>query len=362
MSKCQYCNSKKMYVQHDRHKCVKREEAVKEKMCTFVLPIILDSVRYLIEEMTNKGEAIIPILSDQSHLENLEKYEEKRRLINLDVGSKWVAYTSNAYHSSTKYENKQEMIDAAIKNHFDYWLYCFNPFYILKETPKKIALYIFTEFGKDSSSTKLALFYRQLMRDLTMNGVDMYKNDHNTSLSGTYHSNFERLHKIEETIISQLKDEEQSPEPPKISAAPTTQSNVVLYLRVSTSGQCADGQNQLLLEFCIKKGIRVQMTYEDVGSARVIDNTNTIPAFSSMITCVKENTCILVWSVDRFGRNVKFVENALDRLHKKNCYVYSVCGDLSSHDPSFMEKIQEAETESNNKSEKAKMIASYKNN
>lgn len=129
-------------------------------------------------------------------------------------------------------------------------------------------------------------------------------------------------------------------------------SQVYLYERVSSKGQDQpeygrvglDTQNSTLLRFVLEKGACIVGTFTDVGTGREI---NRRKSFKQLITNIKPNSCILVYSVSRFGRNIAEVNTNLKDLHDKGCWVYSVSEKVSSKEIRFIQLTQEAENESN---------------
>ena len=134
---------------------------------------------------------------------------------------------------------------------------------------------------------------------------------------------------------------------------PTTGSNVVCYERVSSKGQNEPQygrvgmhtQNHTLLKFGLEKGFNIRSTFMDVGSGR---NILQLKELTKMIAQLKADTCVLVYSTSRLGRNVHQVSDLLQRIHAKGCYVYSVSEKKSSHDAEFMEMVKSAQLESEN--------------
>jgi DNA invertase Pin-like site-specific DNA recombinase len=142
---------------------------------------------------------------------------------------------------------------------------------------------------------------------------------------------------------------------PKIVTAPTRETKVVVYLRVSSKGQDQpeygrDGlQTQLhsVLDFCMRFGIVILETFSEVGSAR---NPANLQMQNKMIKKVSgpknKNTCILVYSVSRFARNKNQGMQMLESLHANNSYVFSVSENVSSHDAKFTDLLTQAQQHS----------------
>ncbi len=130
-------------------------------------------------------------------------------------------------------------------------------------------------------------------------------------------------------------------------------STVVCYERVSSKGQNEPQygrvgmhtQNHTLLKFSIEKGFNVRSTFMDVGSGRDI---HQLKELGKMVDIMPKGTCVLVYSASRLGRNVEQVTKLLNRIHDKQCYVYSVSDSKSSYDSDFMKLIELAQAESDN--------------
>ena len=135
------------------------------------------------------------------------------------------------------------------------------------------------------------------------------------------------------------------------SRAPKKGDYVYLYERVSSKGQNApehgrvgmDTQNHVLMRFCFERNMTVRATYTDVGSGR--DPTN-LRDFRRMTARMPAGTCVMVYSVSRFGRDLAQVREYLNVLHAKGCYVYSVTENCSSFDEQFLNLVRESQRES----------------
>lgn len=126
---------------------------------------------------------------------------------------------------------------------------------------------------------------------------------------------------------------------------------VYLYERVSSKGQNApeygrvgmDTQNHELMRYCFERNMTVRGTFTDVGSGRDVDN---LREFQSMVRRMPRGTCVMIYSVSRFGRNLQQVQQYLNTLHQKDCYVYSVTEGVSSFDQQFLNLVVQAQQES----------------
>lgn len=325
MSLCGYCNSKKLFSNLNLHKCKLADDAAHQKLENEVLPILTRITSVVIKKMKIDEEEQIPpvLLFDHPH------YGTK---INL---SELIKYSINHYMAPHRIRTR----------------------YILSKSVDKIIKLCLTY--KTEHNTEWAFACFAILSSLKKNGVQFHGKFCGSLVNLSDVENFfidtKRLDEIMNRFIENYSIEEPKPQP-KLNA-PTGKDNIVLYMRTSTSGQCANSQNRLLLEYCIKNNLRVSKTYEDVASARVQDGNfspSYLIAFKNMIREIKD-TCILVTCVDRFGRNVAFIKDVIEQLHKKNCYVYTLAG-ITSHDPKFMEKISSAENTSDDMSERMEMI------
>src|SRR5215469_7215458 len=75
-----------------------------------------------------------------------------------------------------------------------------------------------------------------------------------------------------------------------------------LYLRVSTADQSSDLQQRELLDFAERQGWEIVETYDDIISGTKASR----PALDRLLTDAKAKKfdCVLVWKLDRFGRNL----------------------------------------------------------
>lgn len=87
---------------------------------------------------------------------------------------------------------------------------------------------------------------------------------------------------------------------------------LVGYVRVSKSdgSQLVDLQKDALLTIGVKK----EYIYEDLASGR-FDNR---PGLTACLKSLRENDTLVVWKLDRLGRNLKHLVNTVDELHKKS--------------------------------------------
>ena len=84
------------------------------------------------------------------------------------------------------------------------------------------------------------------------------------------------------------------------------------YMRVSK----ADGSQVLDLQkdALIKAGISSERIYEDLASGRFDDR----PGLNSCLKALQPGNTLVVWKLDRLGRNLRHLVNTIDELKKKN--------------------------------------------
>jgi DNA invertase Pin-like site-specific DNA recombinase len=83
------------------------------------------------------------------------------------------------------------------------------------------------------------------------------------------------------------------------------------YIRISKSdgGQVLDLQKDAL----IKAGVDSKYIYEDFASGRKDDR----PGLKACIKALQPGNTLVVWKLDRLGRDMKHLVNLIDELHKK---------------------------------------------
>lgn len=84
------------------------------------------------------------------------------------------------------------------------------------------------------------------------------------------------------------------------------------YMRVSKQdgSQCLDLQYDAL----IKAGVAPDRIYEDLGSGRKDDR----PGLSACLKALQPGNTLVVWKLDRLGRDLKHLVNTVDELRKQN--------------------------------------------
>lgn len=130
----------------------------------------------------------------------------------------------------------------------------------------------------------------------------------------------------------------------------TEPKQVYVYIRVSSKGQNApeygrvgmDTQNVKVLEFCVKNNLYVKSCITEVGSAY---HTAT-PKLTKLISKIKPGVPIMVYSFNRFSRNVSHAKEMAEAVHAKGSHIWSVMDQLTSKDQAFASLILAAENES----------------
>jgi DNA invertase Pin-like site-specific DNA recombinase len=97
----------------------------------------------------------------------------------------------------------------------------------------------------------------------------------------------------------------------------------VTYSRVSTSGQEVSNQTNILREVAKMKGLTIVKEYTDHGisGAKGRDQRKGFDELLKGATR-KEFDVILVWSVDRLGRNLQDLISFLNEIHSVECDLY----------------------------------------
>src|SRR6185437_5914543 len=88
-----------------------------------------------------------------------------------------------------------------------------------------------------------------------------------------------------------------------------------IYLRVSRDDQTTENQRLVLARVAGHRGWEIVQTYEDQGISGA-KGRDQRPAFDAMLRmrCGVAMTFLMVWSIDRLGRSVLHVANALAEL------------------------------------------------
>lgn len=128
---------------------------------------------------------------------------------------------------------------------------------------------------------------------------------------------------------------------------------VHVYIRVSTKGQNdpeygnagMDTQNVEVLQFCMANNLYVKSCTTEIGSAY---HTRT-PKLDKLIEKLRPDVPIMVYSANRFSRNVAYAQEKIAAIHAKGGFVWSVTDKITSKDAGFMALIQAAENDSREK-------------
>jgi DNA invertase Pin-like site-specific DNA recombinase len=104
---------------------------------------------------------------------------------------------------------------------------------------------------------------------------------------------------------------------------------VALYVRVSTlNGQHPEMQLSELREYASRRGWQITGEYVDEG---VSGSKDSRPALNRLMSDAHRRRCDIVacWKVDRFGRSLKHLVNALADLDSYGAAFVKRCGDLN---------------------------------
>jgi DNA invertase Pin-like site-specific DNA recombinase len=115
-----------------------------------------------------------------------------------------------------------------------------------------------------------------------------------------------------------------------------------IYLRVSRDDQTTENQRLVLEKVAEHRGWLIVQTYEDQGiGAKGRDQR---PAFDQMLKDVvrRRFDVLMVWSIDRLGRSVLHVANALAELDAAGVALYSDQQAIDSTTPMGRAMIQMA--------------------
>jgi DNA invertase Pin-like site-specific DNA recombinase len=131
---------------------------------------------------------------------------------------------------------------------------------------------------------------------------------------------------------------------------------VYVYIRVSTKGQNnpkfglvgMDTQNIAILDFCRTNNLYVKATITEIGSAF---KKGKNPALDRLIKKMKPLP-IVVYSFNRFSRNIAECKTKVAEIHANGGYVWSVVHEQTSRDASFEPFIRAAEAESQTQSQR----------
>ncbi len=112
-------------------------------------------------------------------------------------------------------------------------------------------------------------------------------------------------------------------------------SRVALYARVSTANGQQDPEMQLseLREYAIRRGLQIAEEYVDHGISGAKESR---PALNRLMADAHRRRfdAVLVWKIDRFGRSLKHLVNALAELDARGVAFISLRDNLDLTTPS----------------------------
>ena len=102
-------------------------------------------------------------------------------------------------------------------------------------------------------------------------------------------------------------------------------NRAAIYLRVSHDDQTTENQRLVLAKVAEHRGWLIVQTYEDQGISGAKGRDQS-PAFDTMLRdAVRQRFDVLmVWSIDRVGRSVLYVANALAELDDAGVALYAI--------------------------------------
>ena len=120
-------------------------------------------------------------------------------------------------------------------------------------------------------------------------------------------------------------------------------NRAAIYLRVSRDDQTTENQRLVLVRVAEHRGWIVVQTYEDQGISGA-KGRDQRPAFDQMLRDVvrRRFDVLMVWSIDRLGRSVLHVANALAELDAAGVALYSDQQAIDSTTPMGRAMIQMA--------------------
>ena len=123
-----------------------------------------------------------------------------------------------------------------------------------------------------------------------------------------------------------------------------TAGSAALYLRVSTTdGQTTENQRLALAKVAGHRGWEIVQTYEDAGISGA-KGRDKRPAFDQMLKDAvrRQFDVCMCWSIDRLGRSVLHVANAMAELDAAGVALYSDQQAIDSTSPFGKAMIQMA--------------------
>jgi DNA invertase Pin-like site-specific DNA recombinase len=121
------------------------------------------------------------------------------------------------------------------------------------------------------------------------------------------------------------------------------QHRAAMYLRVSRDDQTTENQRLVLVKVAEHRGWVITETYEDAGISGA-KGRDQRPAFDQMLKDAVRGRfhVLMVWSIDRLGRSVLHVANALAELDGAGVALYSDQQGIDSTTPMGRAMIQMA--------------------
>src|SRR2546422_4815844 len=122
---------------------------------------------------------------------------------------------------------------------------------------------------------------------------------------------------------------------PLVQLSPTPPQRIALYARVSTAAGHQDPEMQLreLREYAARRGWQVVEVYTDAGVSGARDSR---PALNRLMAdaCRRKFDSVLVWKLDRFGRSLRHLVNAIAELEAVGVAFVSLRDNLDLTTPS----------------------------
>lgn len=132
-----------------------------------------------------------------------------------------------------------------------------------------------------------------------------------------------------------MATKERSTRPSVSQPSPEAIQRIALYSRVSTSGGHQDPEMQLreLREYAERRGWQIVDTYTDAG---VSGSKDSRPALNRLMTDAYQRRfdAVLVWKLDRFGRSLRHLVNALAEFEALGVAFVSLRDNLDLSTPS----------------------------
>jgi DNA invertase Pin-like site-specific DNA recombinase len=123
----------------------------------------------------------------------------------------------------------------------------------------------------------------------------------------------------------------------------TNGARAAIYLRVSSDDQTTENQRLVLARVAAHRGWLIVQTYEDQGISGA-KGRDQRPAFDQLLTDAvrRKFDILMVWSIDRLGRSVLHVANALAEFDGAAIRLYCDRAGIDSSTPMGRAMIQMA--------------------